>query len=106
DPTQFLVPNSGNSTVFPDGDESESDIDIEWSGAIAPGAAINFVYVGNNLNYGAFDSIVYAIDQKIGNIVSSSYGECEAELSGATLGSGASTEPTLEAAFEQGTAQG
>ena len=106
DPIQFLVPNSGNSTVFPDGDESESDIDIEWSGAIAPGATINFVYVGNNLNYGAFDSIVYSIDQKIGDIVSSSYGECEAELSGATLGSGGATETTLEAAFEQGTAQG
>ncbi|MGD0631450.1 MAG: protease pro-enzyme activation domain-containing protein, partial [Terracidiphilus sp.] len=106
DPTQFLVPDSGNSTVYADGDESESDIDIEWSGAMAPGATINFVYVGNNLNYGAFDSIVYAVDQKIGNIVSSSYGECEAQLAGATLGSGASTEPTLEAALEQGTAQG
>lgn len=106
DPTQFLVPDSGNSTVYADGDESESDIDLEWSGAIAPGATINFVYVGNNLNYGAFDAIVYAVDQKIGNIVSSSYGECEAELTGATLGSGAATEPTLESALEQGTAQG
>ncbi len=106
DPTQYLVPDSGNSIVYADGDESESDIDIEWSGAIAPGAAINFVYVGNNTNYGAFDAIVYAVDENIGNIVSSSYGECEAELTGATLGSGAPTEPTLESALEQGTAQG
>jgi subtilase family serine protease len=106
DPQQFLVPDSGNSTVYADGDESESDIDIEWSGATAPGATINFVYVGNNLNYSAFDSIVYAIDEKIGNIVSSSYGECEAELPSTNLGSGASLEPALESAFEQGTAQG
>jgi subtilase family serine protease len=106
DPTQFLVPNSGNSTIYADGDESESDLDIEWSGAIAPGATINFVYVGNSLNYSAFDSIVYAIDEKIGTIVSSSYGECEAELPSTTLGSGSALEPTLESALEQGTAQG
>jgi subtilase family serine protease len=106
DPTQFLVPDSGNSTVYADGDEAESDIDLEWSGAIAPGATINFVYVGNNLNYSAFDSMIYAIDEKIGTIVSSSYGECEAELPSTTLGSGGTLQPALEAALEQGTAQG
>jgi subtilase family serine protease len=96
DPTQFLVPNSGDSTVVADGDEAESDLDLEWSNAIAPGATINFVYVGNNLNYSAFDSIQYAIDEKIGIIVSSSYGVCEVGLDG----------ETLESSFEQGTAQG
>lgn len=110
DPTQFLVPNSGASTingVAPNGgDESESDLDLEWSNAIAPGATINFVYTGNNLNYSAFDALVYAIDQKIGTIVSTSYGECEAYLAGNTLGSGAALQPTLESAFEQATAQG
>ena len=109
-PTQYLVPNSGTSTingVAPQGgDEAESDIDLEWSGAIAPGATINFVYTGNNFNYGAFDSIEYAIDEKIGTIISSSYGECEAALSGGTLGSGAPLESTLEAALEQATTQG
>lgn len=72
DPTQFLVPNTGSSTVAADGDEAESDLDLEWSGAMAPGATINFVYTGSNPNYGAFDSIIYAIDNKIGTIVSSS----------------------------------
>ena len=96
DPTQFLVPNSGDSTVVADGDEAESDLDLEWSNAIAPGATINFVYVGNNQNYSAFDSIQYAVDEKIGTIVSSSYGICEVALEG----------ETLESSFEQGTAQG
>jgi subtilase family serine protease len=96
DPSPFLVPNSGASTVEADGDESESDLDLEWSGAIAPGATINFVYAGNNPNYGAFDAIQYAIDEKIGTIISSSYGECEVYLQGATL----------ESSLEQGTAQG
>jgi subtilase family serine protease len=96
DPSQFVVPNSGTPTVEADGDESESDLDLEWSGAIAPGATINFVYVGNNPSYGAFDAIQYAIDEQIGTIISSSYGECETYLNGATL----------ESSLEQGTAQG
>jgi subtilase family serine protease len=96
DPVPFLVPNSGNSTVEADGDEAESDLDLEWSGAMAPGATINFVYVGSNQNYSTFDAIQYAIDEKIGTIVSSSYGVCEVALGGVTL----------ESSFEQGTAQG
>ncbi|HEY1903979.1 MAG TPA: protease pro-enzyme activation domain-containing protein [Terracidiphilus sp.] len=106
DPVPYLVPNSGNATVQAEGDEAESDLDVEWAGAIAPGATINFVYTGSNLNYGAFDSLQYAIDEKIGTIISSSYGECEAELAGNTLGSGAAAESTLESAFEQAATQG
>ncbi len=96
DPVQYLVPNTGDSTVQATGDEAESDLDLEWSGAIAPGATINFVYTGNNLNYGAFDSLVYAIEEKIGTIISSSYGTCEAALGG----------QTLESNFAQATTQG
>ena len=96
DPTFYLVPNSGDSTVQTNGDEAESDLDLEWSNAMAPGASINFVYVGNNSSYSAFDSLQYAIDQKIGTIVSSSYGTCEVSLNG----------QTLETTLEQGTAQG
>jgi subtilase family serine protease len=79
DPTLVLVPGTGSSTIHT-GDEGESDLDLEWSGAIAPGATIDFVYTGSNTNYGVFDSIEYAIDEKIGNIVSASYGDCETDL--------------------------
>jgi subtilase family serine protease len=95
DPSEYLVAGSGTSAVS-SGDEAESDLDLEWSNAIAPGATINFVYVGNNQAYSAFDSIQYAIDNQIGTIISSSYGVCEAALDG----------ETLESSFEQGTAQG
>jgi len=96
DPSIFLVPNSGDSTVEETGDEAESDLDLEWSNAIAPGATINFVYVGNSQNYSAFDSLEYAIDQQIGTIISSSYGTCEVSLGG----------QTLESFLERGTSQG
>ncbi len=101
DPTQVLVPGTGTSAVSP-GDEGESDLDLEWSGAMAPGADIIFVYTGNSTNNnGVFDSIVYSIDQKIGNIISASYGLCETLL--------APAQPdflALDAVLKQGTAQG
>jgi subtilase family serine protease len=50
DPAQILVPNSGTSNIF-SGDEAESDLDLEYSSTIAPGATIYFVYVGNNQNF-------------------------------------------------------
>jgi hypothetical protein len=95
DPSQYLVPNSGTSATSA-GDESESDLDLEWSNALAPGATINFVYTGNSQNYSAFDSLQYAVDQMIGTIISSSYGTCEVALDGTTL----------ETTLEQGTSQG
>ena len=79
DPTLVLVPGSGSSTVYT-GDESESDIDLEWSGAIATGANILFVYTGSNFNYDVSDSIQYAVDENIAPIISVSYGYCETQI--------------------------
>ena len=64
-----MVPGSGSPTVF-QGDEGESDLDVEWSGAIAHGATINFVFTGSNTNFDVFDSHAYAIDEKIATIIS------------------------------------
>src|SRR5207253_7137662 len=82
DPTLVIVPTSGGEQRFT-GDESESDLDLEWSSAIAPGADIFFVYTGSNSNYGVFDSLQYAVDEKIANIISISYGACEPNISAA-----------------------
>lgn len=98
DPSLVLVPNSGTSTVASK-DENESDLDLEYSGAIAPGATIDFVYVGNNPNDSVTDSEAYAVDNDIAPVISISYGLCELEL-----------DPTEYAAqnsvFEQAAAQG
>ena len=98
DPTQVLVPGSGTPQAFA-GDQGESDLDVEWSGGMAPGAEIFFVYTGSNTNYGIYDSIQYAVDEKIGNIISVSYGSCEPELSAATA-------TALDAVFQQAATQG
>ncbi len=97
-PTQVLVPQSGTSTLYTS-DESESDIDLEYSGAIAKGATIYFVYTGNNQNYGVFDALNYAIDNKIAPVISDSYGECEPEMA-------ASDFASMNAMLAQAAAQG
>lgn len=98
DPTLVLVPGSGTST-FSTGDEAESDLDVEYSGGIATGATIYFVYVGNNPNYSAFDSISYAVDNKIAPVISVSYGSCEATYS-------SSDYSTLNGILAQAASQG
>lgn len=98
DPTMVLVPSTGTPQTF-QGDESESDLDLEWSGAIAPGADIFFVYTGSDSNTGVFDSLQYAVDEKIGNIISISYGACEPTIS-------TSNADALEAFMMQGATQG
>jgi subtilase family serine protease len=74
-PTVTLMPNSGVSQIYTS-DESESDLDIEYAGGIAPGATINFLYTGNG-NYGVFDALKYAIQNNLGQVITLSYGECE-----------------------------
>jgi len=98
DPVMIIVPGSGNSTVVPGGDEGESDLDTEWSGAIAKGATIDFVYTGSNTNFSAFDALAYAIEEKIAPIISISYGACETAVQKAGF--------SLETTFQQAAAQG
>jgi subtilase family serine protease len=59
---------------------SEADLDIEWSGAVAPGAKI--IYVNSS---DAFTSLIYAIDNKLAPVVSISYGNCEANVGTADI---------------------
>ena len=83
-PTMILVPGTGPSTINPYGlgDEVESDLDLEYSGGIAQGANIFFVYTGytSNQAYGTLDAMVYAIQQRIAPIITDSYGGCETYL--------------------------
>ncbi|ACO33608.1 MAG TPA: peptidase S53 [Acidobacterium sp.] len=97
-PTLVLVPGSGTA-AFSSDDEAESDLDLEYAGGIAKGAAIYFVYVGNNQNYSVFDALQYAVDTKIAPIISMSYGACEMELSSDDY---SSLESIMEEAASQG----
>jgi subtilase family serine protease len=72
------------------GDVEEADLDLEWSGAVAPNATIVYVYSTN-----VIASVQYAISQNLAPVISLSYGGCEAENS-----------PRLETIAQQANAQG
>ncbi len=86
--TDVLVPGTGTQAVNDVGDLEETELDLEWASAVAPGANIIFVYTGNNsTNYGVYDAVAYTIEQGdllapgVGNggaqIISESYAGCE-----------------------------
>jgi uncharacterized protein (TIGR03437 family) len=70
-PRTLLVPGTHDPGIS-SGDREESDLDLEWSGAVARNASITFVYSEN-----VMDAVNYAIDQNLAKVISVSYGQCE-----------------------------
>jgi subtilase family serine protease len=70
------------------GDEIEADLDVEWSGAVAPNATIKFV-VSEEEQTDAVDAInssaQFVIDNNIAPVMSVSFGLCEAQESNALI---------------------
>ncbi len=99
DPTMVLVPDTGDDGVAYQNDEAESDLDLEWSSAMAPAATIFFVYTGGGGNANVFNSVEYAVDTRIAPIISLSYGGCEIAFQPSDI-------QAIEAIEEQGIAQG
>ena len=62
-------------------DETEADLDVEWSGAIAKNATIDFVVSETTESTAGVDlSSLYIIDNNLASVMSESYGYCEAFL--------------------------
>jgi hypothetical protein len=81
-------------------DESEADVDVEWSGAVAKGATIDFVVSQSTEVTAGIDlSALYIIDNNLAPIMTESYGACEA-----ALGDGGNA--FYSTLWEQGAAQG
>ncbi len=68
---QILVAGQADPGIS-ETDLPEADLDLEWSGAVARGANIIFVYSGD-----VFTSVQDAIDQYYAPVISMSYGLCE-----------------------------
>jgi subtilase family serine protease len=70
-----------------DGDEVEAVLDVEWSGAVAPGAKIDLVVsASTSTTFGGDTSATYIVDNQStlkANILSYSYGLCELALGNA-----------------------
>ncbi len=62
-------------------DETESALDIEYAGALAPNATIKFVTAQSTDTADGVDlAATYAVDNLVAPIISESYGECEPQL--------------------------
>jgi hypothetical protein len=82
------------------GDEPEADIDTQWSGAVAPGATIDFVTSASTETEDGIDlSALYIIDNNLAPVMSESYGSCE-------LAMGSGGVDFYSAIWEQAASQG
>jgi subtilase family serine protease len=81
------------------GEEGEADLDVQWSGATAPGAQIDFVTSEDTLTIGGLElSALYVVDNNSDDIMSLSFGVCEAGLG--------SENGFINSLWEQAAAQG
>ncbi len=84
------------------GDETESDLDVEWAGAVAQQAQIIFVTTETSQTdfvAGVDASAVYIVDNNVAPVLSESYGSCEASL-------GTTGNAFYNALWQQAAAQG
>ncbi|MEM0155198.1 MAG: hypothetical protein QW597_01160 [Thermoplasmataceae archaeon] len=82
------IPPANLSIVFPNGAEPqhysatwslETATDVEWAHAMAPGARIVLV-ISTDAAASLMDALSYAINEKLGNIISLSWGNPESQL--------------------------
>jgi Pro-kumamolisin, activation domain/Abnormal spindle-like microcephaly-assoc'd, ASPM-SPD-2-Hydin len=82
------------------GYQEENTLDVEWSGAAAPGAQIVMVVTADTKTTGGFElSDSYIVDNEVAPIMSASYGTCELNL-------GSAGNSAFNAIWQQGAAEG
>ncbi|MGN6415377.1 S53 family peptidase [Flexivirga sp.] len=87
--TAFGLPQADLSIYYPGGKPTynghdtqpswaqETSLDIQWAHAVAPGAKIALVVAANDHGASLDNAVKYAVDNKLGNVLSMSYGESE-----------------------------
>ncbi|MGC1371683.1 MAG: S53 family peptidase [Candidatus Sulfotelmatobacter sp.] len=79
-----IIVNGTDPGIWSSDEESEADLDVEWSGAVARNAAIKFVVSkSTNTTDGIDLSAEYIVDHNIAPVMSVSFGMCEAWLGSA-----------------------
>jgi hypothetical protein len=95
-----IIVNGANPGVLSSGEEVEADLDVEWAGAVAKNATINFVVsASTNSSDGTYLSAQYIVSHNLAPVMSVSFGLCEAAL-------GASGNNFLNSLWQQAAAQG
>jgi pseudomonalisin len=79
-----IVLNGKDPGIVSAGEEMEADLDVQWSGAVAKGAAIEFVVsASTNASDGVDLSNQYIVNNNLAAVMSVSFGACEAAMGAA-----------------------
>jgi Pro-kumamolisin, activation domain/Bacterial Ig-like domain (group 3) len=82
-PTPIVIVN-GPDPGDVSGDDLEATLDVSWSGAVAPGAQVYFVNSGTtNDTDGVTLSELYILENNLSNVMTYSFGGCEAQFGAA-----------------------
>ncbi len=95
DPQVIQVPTGLDpGTQVVSGDLGETDLDLEWANGVAPGA--DLIYVKSQY---VEDAETFAVDNNVADVLSITYGLCEAQY-------GEAAENSLNSLFQQAAALG
>jgi pseudomonalisin len=95
-----IIVNGTDPGIISAGEETEADLDVEWSGGVARNAAIKFVVSkSTNASDGSYLSAQYIVSHNLAPIMSMSFGVCEAAL-------GVSGNGFINSLWQQAAAEG
>ena len=95
-----VVLNGSNPGIVSTDEQTEAELDVEWSGAVAKNASIEFVLsASTNSTDGALLSSEYIVNHNLAPVMSSSFGLCEAAI-------GTSGNQLFNSLWQQAAAQG
>jgi len=76
-----VIVNGTNPGIISAGEETEADLDVEWSGAVAKGATIDLVVsASTQTTDGILLSATYIVNNNLASAMSTSFGNCESAL--------------------------
>jgi pseudomonalisin len=95
-----IIVNGTDPGIWSSDEETEADLDVEWSGAVAKNATIKFVVSkSTNSSDGVDLSAQYIVNHNLAAVMSTSFGQCEAAL-------GSSGNSFLNSLWQQAAAEG
>ena len=76
-----IIVNGPDPGIISADEETEADLDVEWSGAVAKGATVKFVVSKSTNSTDGLDlSNQYIVNNNLASVMSLSFGACEADL--------------------------
>jgi len=76
-----VIVNGTDPGIISSDEETEADLDVEWSGGVAKGASVVFVVsASTNASDGIDLSDLYLVNNNLAGVMSISFGACEASL--------------------------